>query len=336
MTEHARRLTGIEKAAVVLLSMEEASASKLFEMMTEEEIKEISHAMSNLGALDNSTIDNLVNDFTVQVSTSAGLIGNPENTEKLLTKYLSADKVSAIMEEIRGPAGKNTWDKLSNVNEDTLASYLKNEYPQTIALIMSKIDAKHAAKVMAILPEDLTYEVMLRMLTMEPVKKEVLDRVEKTLKSEFISTLTKTQAANSYELLAEIFNNFDRSNEQKFMAMLEKNSPESAQSVRDLMLTFEDLSSIGASGVQVLLQNVDKNKLPIALKGASEAMRKLFLDNMSKRAAKILQEDIEGLGPVRLKDVDEAQVNIVNIAKTLADNGQIVLSSDSGEDEYVY
>ena len=240
------------------------------------------------------------------------------------------------MEEIRGPAGRTTWDKLGNVNEEVLAAYLKNEYPQTISLVLSKLKPDHAARVLTTLPDDLAMETVMRMLTLESVKKEIMDGIEKTLRTEFMSNLAKTQRRDSHEMMAEIFNNFDRNTEFKFMSQLEDKDAEAAERIRALMFTFEDLVKIDPMGIQTLLRGTDKDKLGIALKGASEKIRDLFFSNMSERAAKILKEDMESMGPVRLKDVDEAQMYIVTIAKDLANKGEIVIADSSGEDQLVY
>ena len=196
------------------------------------------------------------------------------------------------MEEIRGPAGRTTWDKLGNVSEEVLAAYLKNEYPQTVSLVLSKIKPDHAARVLTALPDDFALETILRMLSMESVKKEVMDGIERTLKTEFMSNLAKTQRRDSYEIMAEIFNNFDRNTEFKFLSHLEDKDSESAERIRSLMFTFEDLAKIDPSGIQALMRGIDKDKLGIALKGASETIRDLFFSNMSERAAKILREDM--------------------------------------------
>ena len=333
---YTKKLTGIEKAAIILLSIDEANSTKIFAMMNEDEIKDISAAMASLGAIKPEMIEQLIGEFSSEISSSVSLFGNADVTERLLQKALGKDKVSSIMEDIRGPAGKNTWDKLGNVNEEVLAAYLKNEYPQTVALIISKINPTHAAKVLSALPTDFTFDIMMRMLNMEPVKKEILERVERILKNEFINSLAKTQKYDSNFVMAEIFNNFDRNNEAKFMGMLEEKVPEYADKIKGLMFTFDDLSKLDVAGIQTLLRFADKSKLAIALKGTNEKLRALFLSNMSQRAAKILQEDMEALGPVRLKDVDEAQNSMVAIARDLEEKGEIIISSDSGADEFVY
>src|SRR3546814_32416 len=179
-------------------------------------------------------------------------------------------------------------------------------------------------------------EVIMRMLRMEAVQKEVLDDVEKTLRTEFMSNLARTQRRDSHEMMAEIFNNLDRNTENRFISMLEERNRDSADRIKQLMFTFDDLAKVDPAGVQTLLRAVDKDKLATALKGASEALRELFFSNMSERAAKILREDMAAMGPVRLRDVDEAQMDMVNLAKDLAAKGEILISEGKGEDELIY
>jgi len=243
-------------------------------------------------------------------------------------RTLPRDRVAQIMEEIRGPAGRTMWDKLGNVNEAVLANFLKNEYPQTVAVVMSKIRADHAARVLALLPEGFAMEVVMRMLRMETVQKEALEGVERTLKAEFMSNLARSSRRDAHELMAEIFNNLDRSAEGRIMSALEERNRESAERIRSLMFTFEDLQRLDSASVQVLLRAVEKDKLALSLKGASEPVQKLFFGNLSERAAKMLRDDIANLGPVRLRDVDEAQAAIIAQAKDLAAQGQIQLGDN--------
>jgi flagellar motor switch protein FliG len=331
-----RKMGGPQKAAMFLMAIGEENAIKLFSLMDDDEIREISNIMSSLGQVNADVVERLFHDFADQVSASGALVGNYDSTERLLIKALGKNRVDGIMEEIRGPAGRTTWDKLGNVSEEILANFLKNEYPQTIAVVLSKIKAEHAARVLMNLPEELTTEVIMRMLSMETVKKDVMDGIEKTLRMEFMSNLAKRQSTDSYEMIAEIFNNFDRSAEGKFMGKLEERNAESAEKVRALMFTFEDLIKISGSGIQVLLRTVDKTKLGVALKGASDTIKDLFLGNMSERAGKILREEMDAMGPVRIKDVDEAQMYVVSVAKDLSAKGEIIIASDSAGEQLVY
>lgn len=329
-------LSNTDKAAALMLALGEENGSIIWNLLDDEEVKELSLAMSSLGAVQSNVIEELFLDFANDVSSVGSLTGNFDNTERLLGKMLSGDRVSQIMEEIRGPAGRTMWDKLGNVNEVVLATYLKNEYPQTVSVILSKIKPEHAASVLSVLPDEFSMEVVQRMLRMEPVQKDILDKVEQTLRTEFMNNLAKTSRKDSHETIAEIFNYLDRAAETRFLTALEDRNRESAEKVRALMFTFEDLQNLDATGVQTLLRGIDKDRLGLAMKGSSDKVRDMFFSNMSERAAKILKEDMEAMGPVRLKDVDEAQMEIVNVAKDLADSGEIVLNDSKSEDELIY
>ncbi|MEQ8357332.1 MAG: flagellar motor switch protein FliG [Kiloniellaceae bacterium] len=334
--EDIQSMSGPEKAALLMLAVGEDNAARLFSMMDDDEIRELSQAMANLGTVTSELIEQMLVEFADRISTTGAVTGNYSSTERLLMKVMDREKVDGIMEEIRGPAGRTMWDKLANVNETVLANYLKNEYPQTVAVVLSKIKPEHAAKVLGVLPEPFAMEVVMRMLRMEAVQKEVLDDVERTLRNEFMSNLAKTNRRDSHELMADIFNYLDRTLEDRFLTALEERNRDSAERIKALMFTFEDLGNLDPGGAQTLLSAVDKGKLATALKGSSETLRDFFFSNMSERAAKIMKEDMQSMGPVRLKDVDEAQMYMVTTAKDLADKGQIIISESKGEDELVY
>src|SRR5580704_541377 len=242
--EDIRALTGPERSAVLMLALGEEHAMQVWKMLDEDEVKEISQLMSTLGTVSSGLVEKLLVDFVSQMSATGSLMGSYESTERLISRFMPGDKVSQIMEEIRGPAGRTMWDKLANVNETVLANYLKNEYPQTVAVVLSKIKAEHSARVLAALPEDFALECVTRMLRMEPVQREILDKIEATLRSEFMTNLARTNRRDSHEIMAEIFNNLERSVEGKFMGALEERSPDAAERIRSLMFTFEDLSKL--------------------------------------------------------------------------------------------
>jgi flagellar motor switch protein FliG len=331
-----RTLSGAEKAAILLLAVGEDQMGKLFTLMDDEEIKEISQTMANLGTVSATIIERLFLEFAEQISATGSLVGTYESTERLLVKVLGTERVNNIMEEIRGPAGRTMWDKLGNVNESVLANYLKNEYPQTVAVVLSKIKPDHAGRVLTQLPESFAMEVVMRMLRMESVQKEVLDDVERTLRNEFFSSLARSTRRDSHELIAEIFNSLDRNTETRFITALEERNRDSADKIKALMFTFEDLAKLDASAIQAILRTAEKERIPTALKGASEALRDIFLQQMSERAGKLLREEIAAMGPVRLKDVEESQAHLVAVAKDLAARGEIVIADGTGEDELVY
>ena len=331
-----RGLSGAEKAAILILSLGEEQASRIFSHMNDDEIKELSQVMANVGNVSSNLVERLFVEFAEQMSSTGSLTGSMESTERLLSKVLDKSRVQNIMEDIRGPAGRTMWDKLANVNEGVLANYLKNEYPQTVAVVVSKIKPDHAARVLSQLPESFAMEVVMRMLRMESVQKDVLDDIERTLRNEFMSNLARTNRRDPHEVMAEIFNNLDRASESKFLGALEERNRDASEKIKALMFTFEDLGKLTGPAVQAMMRVVDKSKLPTALKGTTDTMRDLFFSNMSERAAKLLREDIQSLGPVRMRDIEEAQQHLIAVAKDLAAKGEIVINQGGEEEEMVY
>ena len=336
VNDEFRNLSGMQKAAIFMLAIGREHSAQLFAKMDEQEIRDLSESMAELGEINADVVERLFVEFADQLSSAGGLIGTMSSTERLLLSALDPDQVAAIMEDLRGPAGRTMWDKLGNVNEAVLANYLKNEYPQTVAVVLSKLTSDHASRVLAVLPESFSMEVIMRMLRMGAVQKDVLESVEKTLRSEFMTNLGRTPRHDSHELMAEIFNNLDPATEDRFMTSLEEKNSESAERIRALMFTFDDLARLDPTAVQVLLRQVEGDVLGLALKGSSEEIRTLFFSNMSERAGKMMQEDMEAMGGVRLKDVEEAKASIVTNAKALADAGEIVIAGGDGDDEMIY
>jgi len=330
-----KKSVGMEKAAMFMLAIGRDFGKPIWDQMDEDEVRELSKAISMLGVISPAVVQEIFKEFSSTIATIGTLNGSYEATEKLLESVLSDDKVKQIMEEIRGPAGRTMWDKLSNINEVVLASYLRNEYPQTVAVILQKVNSDHAARILSALPSDFAEEVMSRLLHLEPVHKDVLVKIEQTLRNELMSNLVRTSRQDNHQTLAEIFNFMERNVEERFMSSLEEHSSESAEKVRSLMFTFEDLQRLDPSGVQTLLRFTDKSKIALALKGAPQDIRDIFFDNMSERASKIMRDDMEAMGAVRLKAVDEAQQSIVATAKQLADSGEIALLSTKEDDALI-
>ncbi len=279
-----RSLNGLQKAALLVMSVGEDTAAKLFQLMHDDEIREISQTMANLGTVNATVIERLFVEFADQISSTGTMTGTYESTERLLMKVLDRGKVDTIMEEIRGPAGRTMWDKLGNVHESVLANFLKNEYPQTVAVVLSKVKPDHGARVLSMLPEAFAMEVIMRMLRMESVQKDILDDVERVLRNEFMSNLARTSRRDAHEMIAEIFNNLDRASESRFLTALEERNRDSAEKVRSLMFTFEDLGKLDPGGVQTLLRNIEKDKLPLAPQGrVGSAARPVPLQHVGAR-----------------------------------------------------
>ena len=232
---------------MLMLALGEQYGGKVWQMLDDDEVRELSLVMSTLGTVEADVVEDMLLEFVSRMSASGALMGNFDATERLLQQYLPPDRVTGIMDEIRGPAGRNMWEKLSNVQEEVLANYLKNEYPQTIAVVLSKLKPEHAARVLAILPEDMALDVVGRMLKMEAVQKEVIERVEQTLRVEFMSNLSQTRRRDAHEVMAEIFNNFDRQTETRFITSLEEENRESAERIKalDVHLRRPDQAGFG-------------------------------------------------------------------------------------------
>jgi len=330
-----KKFNGLQKSAALLLVLGQEHGAPIWQQLSVDEVKELSSAMSQLGRLPSTVVEYLLVQFTSEVSSMASLHGSFESTERLLAGVLPGEKVREIMEDIRGPSGRTMWDKLSNVSESVLAAYLKNEYPQTVAVILAKLKPDHAARVLAELPKEIGVDVINRMLRMETVQKEVIHEVEQTLRSEFMTNLSRAQKRDPHESMAEVFNAMDRATEEAMLTALDARAPESAERIRALMFTFEDLMNLLPAAIAKIVKNADKREMALALKGAPEAMRGIFFGSMTERAAKLMREDMAAMGPVRARDCEEAQNGLVRLAKSLADAGEIVLVDPKNDDAVI-
>ncbi|GJE41711.1 flagellar motor switch protein FliG [Methylobacterium soli] len=329
-------MPGPQRAAALLLLLGETEGAPIWQLLEEEEIKKVSHAMVQLGSLEAEVVEKLIVDFVSRLSSGGGITSNFERTETLLLKIFPTEQVSAIMAEIKGASGKRVWASIAQIDPEILASFLRNEYPQTVAVVLSKVRSDYAAKVLTILPEEFAIDVLNRMLRMETVQKEALRHIEETLRVEFVSTISQATRRDAHELMADVFNAFDRQTEGRFLAALDQANRGSAKRIRELMFTFEDLLKLDPGSVQTLMRTIENDTLCRALKGADERVRAFFMSQMSTRAAKNLTDEMGSIGPIRLKEVDEAQAKMTELAKDLAEKGEIMIAKNSAEEELVY
>lgn len=331
-----KRFSSAERAAVVMLALGQEHGGPIWEQMSTDEIKEISSLIAQLGRVPSVVVEHLLIQFSGELASMASFHGSYESTERLLLGILSPERVQEIMEDIRGPSGRTMWDKLSNVSETVLAGYLKNEYPQTIAVILHKLKPDHAARVLSELPSEVSTDVVMRMLRMDAVQKDVIQQVEQTLRNEFMSNLARVQRRDPHEMMAEVFNALDRSTEEAMLSALDERVPESAERIRALMFTFEDLGNLLPAAIQTIVRNCNKRELALALKGAPDEMKRLFFSAMTERAAKMMRDDMSAMGPVRARECEEAQTNLVRLAKSLGDRGDIMLVDPKSDDAMIY
>ena len=310
-------MDGAQRAAVLLLLLGEKHGQPIWAMLEEDEVKKVSYAMAQLGSIEPKTVERLIVEFISRLSSGGAVTGSLDHTEELLAKIFPGEQVTSIMSDIKGASGRRMWQRLSHV-------------------ILSRLRPDHTARVLSIFPDDFSVDVVNRMLRMETVQKEALEYIEETLRNEFVTTITQTSRRDAHELMAEVFNSFDRQTEARFLASLDETNRDAARKIRDLMFTFEDLTKLDPGRVQTLIRHVAKETLGRALKGANETARAFFFSNMSTRAAKNLQDEMASMGPIRLKDVDESQTKMVNLAKELAEKGEIMISKNRAEEELVY
>ncbi len=330
-----KKYSGPQRAAALMLALGREHGAPIWDQLSTDEIKELSSTISSLGRIPSVVVEYLLVQFTGEVASMASLHGSYETTERLLAGILPNDKVKEIMEDIRGPSGRTMWDKLSNVSETVLAGALKQEYPQTVAVILSKLRPDHAARVLAELPREFAVDVIMRMLRMDTVQKEVINQVEQTLKTEFMTNLSRSQKRDPHESMAELFNSLDRSTEEAMLTALDAKAPESAERIRALMFTFEDLANLLPPAIASIVRNADKREMALALKGAPDQLKQMFFNAMTERAAKLMREDMAGMGPVRARDCEEAQSSLVRLAKDLADRGEILLVDPKSDDAMI-
>jgi flagellar motor switch protein FliG len=330
-----KRYSGPQRAAALMLALGKDHGAPIWEQLSVDEIKELSSAIAQLGRVPSTVVEHLLVQFSGEVSSMTSLHGSYETTERLLFGILPDGRVKEIMEDIRGPSGRTMWDKLSNVGETVLAAYLKNEYPQTVAVILAKLRADHAARVLAELPREMAVDVIQRMLRMDTVQKEVLLEVEHTLKNEFMTNLSRSQRRDPHEAMADLFNAMDRATEEAMLTAHDERAPESADRIRALMFTFDDLGNLLPAAVAAIVRQADKRQLALALKGAPEDLKQLFFGAMTERSAKLMREDMTGMGPVRARDCEEAQNSLVRLAKILADRGEIMLVDPKSDDAMI-
>ncbi len=328
-------LSGPQKAASFLLSLPANYVQKIFNGLDEDEISSLSKIMINLGKIHAETVEDIYQEFIDRVAATGALMGSVDTTEKLLNEALGDEKANAIISSIKGPEGRTIWHKLCNINIETLVSFLKKEHPQTVAIILSQIKPDYSAQILQMLPRDLSINIMMRTLNMGAIQEDIMKDIEGTLEKEFMNTIDSSSNKDPHQIVAEIFNSFERSTEELFMEGLEEKSEEDAEIIKSLMFTFEDLLKVDGTGIQNIIRNIDQSRLAIALRGADDEHKKLFFSNMSERAGKLMKEDMDEMGPVKLKTVEEAQSEIVRIAKGLMDSGEIVVRTDNDDEEYV-
>lgn len=327
-------IPGPVRAAILLLALGEENGGAIWQSLNDSEARLVSSIMAKLGSVRQETLLRVAGEFMREVS-STNLTGGPERTEKILMGALPRPQAKSIIEDIRTPESPDLWQKLSLAKPDQLANFLAKEYPQTIAVVLTKISAEQSAKVLSLLPAPLATDVVDRMLRLEPVSDDIMKGIEAMLEEGFVTPPKLPGRRDPMDQVAQIFNAFDKRHESRFLAALDATNRSAAQKLRALMFSFDALAKMDPASAQVLVRSVERETMIKALKGATKSVREFFFSQMSQRAARSFQDDMEIQGPVRLKEVDEAQRAIVNLAKDLAAKGELILASNTNDDEMI-
>ncbi|MBA3003030.1 MAG: flagellar motor switch protein FliG [Desulfurivibrio sp.] len=330
-------LTGPEKAAVFLLTVGEDFASQVFQRLDPEDIKNVGRQMARIDKVDKEDLTALVNEFKADIGDSDIFLSGNEMLEGALKRALSSDKASEILEEIRSDWKLTLFQKARKLEPKVLVNFLRNEHPQTVALVLSVLEPTQSAQILMEFSEEVQVEVMMRMAELDKVSPEILVDVDRVLQDELLSVEgMEGQRLGGVEAVAEILNNADRGLEASILEGIEEQRENLADEIRRLMFVFEDLMSVDDRGIQSILKEVSTDDLKLALKLASEDLKTKIFSCMSSRAVDMLKEDMEIMGPTRVKDVEGAQQSIIKIAKRLEQEGKIqLMSGGGGEDEFV-
>jgi flagellar motor switch protein FliG len=327
-------LTGRQKAAILMVALGPDSSIEVFRNLTDEEIEQITMEIASLGDIDSDLVNSVIEEF---YETSMANIyikkGGVDYARTLLETALGEERAGNIISRLQGSLQVTPFDFLKKIDANYLTNFIANEHPQTIALVLAHISYEQASEVLASLPGELQADVTSRIATMSQTTPEIIAEVEKFLERKIASVLSQEfSVAGGIESVAELLNRVDRSTEKNILEILEQDNPDLADEVKKLMFVFEDIILLDNRSIQQVLKEMDNKELALALKGASEEVKAKIFSNMSDRAAEMIKEDMEFMGAVRLKSVEEAQTKIVSIIRRLEESGEIIISR-GGEEE---
>ena len=329
---------GPYKAAVFLIAMGEEFTAEVFKYLSEEEIKKVSTLMAMIKFIPGEGVEKVLKEVREKMSIVQGEVAVPveEFLKKVLFSSMPEEQARKIYEDIMKQLHPSTFQKLSSLEPKVIVNFLRNEHPQTIAVILANLEPELATDILEELPERLQSDVMIRIANLEKINPEIVAEIDRVLEEELFSVeMSDAKKVGGAERVAAILNSVDRNLEDTLMEKIEDSSEELAEEIRKLMFKFEDLLQVDDSAIVAILKEISTEELKLALKAASDDLKKKFLGNMSERAAQLLKEDLEVMGPVRLKDVENAQQSIIKVAKRLESEGKIVLGGKGGEEVLV-
>jgi flagellar motor switch protein FliG len=328
--------TGPQKTAIVCLALGEKFTAEAFKHMERQEITSVSKAMLEIDSVSREDVLDVLKEFNDSITYgSEMLMGGADQVKRLLSKALDSETAKYILDTLEISSGPTPFQELSNVSPRVLAQILRNEHPQTLALILGHLHPDQAAELLSHLPSGVRAEVLMRLAKLEAVAEEMLHEVDKVLQSQLIAMGGKEgKKVGGINSVAEILNAVDRATEEEVLSEIEEESQQMADDIRNLMFVFEDIKALDDRSLRELLKDISNEELTKALKGASDDLKDKFLKNLSERAASMIREDLEIMGPVKLSEVEGAQQNIVKTVRRLETEGRIAISRGGG-DEFV-
>jgi len=333
--DNLAKLNGPKKAAMALLSMGEEASALILKKLTTEEIKELSLQMSNIEIVKKETSDELLHEFTSLFRIEGAVQDGDKFIRKLLPSVMKVEQAIEVISKIDEQKLKTPFKHLRDIDPKLLAGFIKGEHPQTIAIIVSHLGYEKASQVLSFLPEQLQFEIVARIATLESVPNDLIQEVDEVLEKELMSMGTRGQQIGGVSVVAEILNHCDRRTGDTILQFLDETDSDLAEKVRKLMFVFEDLLHINDAGIRELLKEIRNEELTMALKTASEDLKTKIFKNLSQRAAQMLQEDMAMMGPARLREVENAQQNILNVARRLEKDGKLILAGKDGGESFV-
>jgi flagellar motor switch protein FliG len=333
----ANELSGVKKSAILLLSLESDQAAEILRRLPPDAVEEVSREIASLGEIPMSTRKEVFGEFyNTALAHSYLAEGGLDYAKTLLLKSLDKHEADRVIKQVTQQVQTTPFSFLQKAESENLLTFIQDEHPQTIALILAHLPPQKASEILVGLPSQKQVEVVKRIANMEQTNPEVIKEVERGLEHRLSDIVSQTfEKAGGVDTVAEILNLADRSTEKGIMEGLEAEDPDLVESIRRLMFVFEDILLVNDKGIQSVLKEVDNEELSLALKTASQELKEKIFKNMSERAAELIQEDMQYMGPVRVSDVEQAQQKIVDIVRRLEDAGEIIIAGRGGEKEMV-
>jgi len=330
-------LTGVRKSAILLLSLSQEQAAEILKRLPPEAVEDVSREIASIGEVTTDVRKGVFGEFyNLALANSYVSEGGLEYAKALIRKSMGDDDANRVIKQVTQQVQISPFSFLQKAESENLLTFIQDEHPQTIALILAHLPPQKASEILVGLPSQKQIEVVKRVANMEQTNPEVIKEVERGLEHRLSDIVSQTfEKAGGVDTVAEILNLADRSTEKGIMEGLEAEDPDLVEQIRRLMFVFEDILLVNDKGIQSVLKEVDNEELALALKTASEDLKQKIFKNMSERAAQLIQEDMQYMGPVRVSDVEAAQQKIVDIVRRLEDAGEIIIAGRGGEKEMV-